>query len=394
MLVYDKGRATAEGALMSVSVIKENQSEQVANELERQIGSGLLVPGRKLPSFRELAAQFSVSRQVIESAFALLEERHLIIRRPRVGIYVNPGAFAPSKREFCLLRLLSDVRNADYVGQILSVSDMVIWRGCNLSIRSISDCNYSRGILLYELEKLRQAHVDCLLVYNPSLREEDIPELEKLPFPVVFLGDSIPDSCRGKVANQIVEETADRAKAMVAAAARYGYRHAVLVGEPLTQYYCQVMKEAGVAAAKEAGLGFRYVERKHEECETMAELALLRRQCVAEILAGGKADILLLDGHKQLDLFVDALAAEGLAVGRDVGILSDSEMCPGTIYLQTDYAAMSVEILRLISALAAAPGQPLGRVVLPGFIKRTPMKIDGELPPVRQAKGKPHAKTS
>ncbi|MFA5204062.1 MAG: winged helix-turn-helix domain-containing protein [Lentisphaeria bacterium] len=378
--------------MKSVSVIKENQSEQVANELERQIGTGLLVPGRKLPSFRELAAQFSVSRQVIESAFALLEERHLIIRRPRVGIYVNPDAFSPSKREFCLLRLLNDARNSDYVGQILSVSDMVIWRGCNLSIRSISDRNYSRGILLYELEKLRQAHVDCLLVYNPSLREEDIPEFEKLPFPVVFLGDSIPDACMGRVANQIVEETADRAKAMVAAAAHYGYRNAVLVGEPLAQYYCQVMKAAGAAAAREAGLGFRYVERAREECDTMAELALLRRQCVAEILAGGKTDILLLDGHRQIGLFVDALAAKGRVVGRDVGILSDSEMCPGTIYLKTDYAAMSVEILRLISALAAAPDRPLGRVVLPGFITRTPLKIDVEAPAVCLEKGIRHAR--
>ncbi|MFA5203237.1 MAG: GntR family transcriptional regulator [Lentisphaeria bacterium] len=379
---------------MSASVIKETQGDQVANELERQIGSGLLVPGRKLPSVRELAAQFKVSCQVIESAFAVLEGRHLILRRPRVGIYVNPDAFAPSKREFCLLRLLNGVRLADYTERMLSISDLMVWRGCNLSIRSISDRNYSRGILLYELEKLRQAHVDCLLVYNPSLREEDIPELEKMPFPVVFLGDSIPDACLGKVANQIVEETADRAKAMVAAAARCGYHNAVLVGGPLSKYYCQVMQAAGVAAAKDAGLGFRYVELEEEGCENVTDLAVIRRQCVEQILAGGKADILLLDGYKQLGLFIEALAAKGLTVGRDIGILGDGEMCPGTIFLQSDYIALSVEIMRLISELAAAPERPLGRVVLPGFILRTPLLIGGVPQPARPAKGKRHEKRS
>ncbi len=362
---------------MTVSVIKENQGDQVANELERQIGSGLLVPGRKLPSFRALAAQFSVSCQVIESAFARLEERHLILRRPRVGVYVNPDAFAPSKREFCLLRLLNGVRLADYTERILSISDLMVWRGCNLSIRSISDRNYSRGILLYELEKLRQAHVDCLLVYNPGLCEEDMPEFAKLPFPVVFLGDSIPEACVGKVANQIVEETADRARAMVAAAARCGYHHAVLVGGPLSKYYCQVMNTAGAAAAAGLGLGFRYVELEEEGCETVVDLTRMRRQCVAETLAGGQPDILLLDGYKQLGLFIEALAAKGLMVGRDIGILGDGEMCPGTIFLQSDYIALSVEIMRLISDLAAAPDRPLGRVVLPGFILRTPLLIGG-----------------
>lgn len=361
---------------MSISVIKENQGDQVANELERQIGTGLLVPGRKLPSFRALAAQFTVSCQVIESAFARLEERHLIIRRPRIGIYVNPDAFAPSKREFCLLRLLNGVRNADYMERMLSISDLMVWRGCNLSIRSISDRNYSSGILQYELEKLRQSHVDCLLVYNPRLREEDVLTIEKMPFPVVFLGDSIPDACMGRVTNQIVEDTADRARAMVATAARCGYHDAVLVGGPLTKYYCRVMNTAGAAAAKDAGLGFRYMEMEEEGCETVADLAAMRRQCVEQILVRGKTDILLLDCYKQVGLFIDALAAHGLVVGRDVGILANGEMCPGTIFLQDDYVALSVEVMRVISELVAVPDRPLGRVVLSDFIKRTPMKIE------------------
>lgn len=366
---------------MSGSIIKETKRDRVARELERQIGTGRLAPGRPLPTIRDLAATFAVSRQVIEAAFAQLEARHLLISHPRVGVYVNPAAFSPNKQEFCLLRLLigGTDRLADYMERMLSISNPTVWQGCNLSTRSISDRHYSRGVLRYEIEKLRQAHVDCLFVYNPKLREDDISELETLPFPVVFLGDTIPDACMGRVANQIVEETADRAKAMVAAAAHYGYRDAVLIGASLTAYYCQVMNTAGAAAAQAAGLKFRYQEQ-YEDCETVTELARMRRQCVTEMLAGGKPDVLLLDGHQQLGLFKEALAANGLAVGRDIGIVADGEMCPGTLFLHSDYTPLSAEVLRLASALAAAPDQPLGRVVLPGLIKRTPMKIDGECP--------------
>ena len=125
----------------------------------------------------------------------------------------------------------------------------------------------------------------------------------------------------------------------------------------------------------------------------MADLAVMRRQCVDGLLAGGRPDILLLDGYKQVGLFGGALAAHGLAMGRDIEVLADGEMCSGTIFLQSDYIGLSVEILRLISGLAVAPGRPLGRVVLPGFIKRTPMRI-GDLRPLRQQEGRRHGKLS
>jgi len=96
-----------------------------------------------------------------------------------------------------------------------------------------------------------------------------------------------------------------------------------------------------------------------------------------------------LDSYKQVGLFIDALAAHGLVVGRDVGILANGETCPGTIFLQDDYVALSVEVMRIISELVAVPDRSLGRVVLSDFIKRTPMKIEDVPQPVSKPRCTP-----
>jgi hypothetical protein len=80
-----------------------------------------------------------------------------------------------------------------------------------------------------------------------------VAEFRELPFPVVFLGDCIPEACHEDGWNQIVENTGERARAMVAAAATSKRRDVVLVAGPLSNYYCRVLKQAGEQAARELG---------------------------------------------------------------------------------------------------------------------------------------------
>lgn len=61
---------------------------------------GLLEPGGKLPSVRELAAEFDVDRRVVTAAYHLLEREGLVQLRQRSGIYFAPphgtGATSPN----------------------------------------------------------------------------------------------------------------------------------------------------------------------------------------------------------------------------------------------------------------------------------------------------------
>ncbi len=64
--------------------------KSVVQEIERQISSGALAPGMRLPSERSLAAEMRVSRASIQSALRELESLGLVLRQPNCRPLVLP----------------------------------------------------------------------------------------------------------------------------------------------------------------------------------------------------------------------------------------------------------------------------------------------------------------
>ena len=56
--------------------------ERIVEQIEEAIESGALQPGERLPSERELMAQFSVSRSTVREALRVLQARGLVRSRP------------------------------------------------------------------------------------------------------------------------------------------------------------------------------------------------------------------------------------------------------------------------------------------------------------------------
>ncbi|NEC14997.1 FadR family transcriptional regulator [Streptomyces sp. SID8014] len=63
--------------------------ERIARQLEHDIRSGRIAVGRKLPSERELAAEFEASRGVVREVLRRLEAQHLIEVAPGRGSFVR-----------------------------------------------------------------------------------------------------------------------------------------------------------------------------------------------------------------------------------------------------------------------------------------------------------------
>jgi len=84
---------------------------------------------------------------------------------------------------------------------------------------------------------------------------------------------------------------------------------------------------------------------------------------------------LLLDGFRELDCFIRPLAAHGLVPGKNLSLVSDSEMHPGCIYLQTEYHDFSQRAKLVIEQVLTDPGHPVGRTVISGLIRRFPLGI-------------------
>jgi GntR family transcriptional repressor for pyruvate dehydrogenase complex len=79
-------------------VLQEKLSHGVIRQIEGLILRGILKPGERLPSERELSERMSVSRPSLREALADLQERGLLASKAGAGVYVADvlgSAFAP-----------------------------------------------------------------------------------------------------------------------------------------------------------------------------------------------------------------------------------------------------------------------------------------------------------
>jgi GntR family transcriptional repressor for pyruvate dehydrogenase complex len=94
----------------------EKLSHAVVRQIEQLILRGILRPGERLPSERELSDRMGVSRPSLREAVAELQDRGLLATRAGAGIYVADvlgSAFSPA-----LIRLFAahDEAVIDYIG--------------------------------------------------------------------------------------------------------------------------------------------------------------------------------------------------------------------------------------------------------------------------------------
>ena len=66
-----------------------SKSRQVLEALRKAIREGILPPGSRMESIRDLAAQFSVSTKTIISALEILSAENLIRREHGRGIFIR-----------------------------------------------------------------------------------------------------------------------------------------------------------------------------------------------------------------------------------------------------------------------------------------------------------------
>ncbi|MGV9668377.1 GntR family transcriptional regulator [Nocardia niigatensis] len=79
---------------MSEQINNEARKRQIAREIRNDIEAGRLRPGDKLPSGRELAAQWGVGLGTVNAALEQLSTEGLVVSRPRSGRIVADMAAA------------------------------------------------------------------------------------------------------------------------------------------------------------------------------------------------------------------------------------------------------------------------------------------------------------
>ncbi len=72
----------------SQPLANQRLSDQLADDLRRQIEGGLVQPGQRLPTEQALAAQYAVSRTVVREAVSRLRSSGLLVARQGSGMFV------------------------------------------------------------------------------------------------------------------------------------------------------------------------------------------------------------------------------------------------------------------------------------------------------------------
>lgn len=88
--------ASVDGLVLDV-IRPQQVYELVAERLERQLADGILRPGERFPSERELARMFGVSRPSVREALTYLQNLGLVVIKPGAGTYAT--ADAPARVE-------------------------------------------------------------------------------------------------------------------------------------------------------------------------------------------------------------------------------------------------------------------------------------------------------
>ncbi|MEM8590904.1 MAG: FadR/GntR family transcriptional regulator [Pseudomonadota bacterium] len=127
-------------------------SEAVIEQIELLILRGILRPGERLPSERDLAERLGVSRPSLREALAALQEDGLIETRASAGVYVADvlgSAFSPA-----LIRLFE--RHDEAVFDYLSFRRDLEGLAAERAARLASDTDLA--VIAAVMEKMEEAH--------------------------------------------------------------------------------------------------------------------------------------------------------------------------------------------------------------------------------------------
>ncbi len=108
---------------------------QIADNLCRQVLDGTLKPGDRVPSVRDLAAEFEVNRNTVMRTYSNLEEAGIFDNKRGIGFFISENALELVKAgernvffnhdlpEFMMKIKLLRLNSSDLVGLITAINN-------------------------------------------------------------------------------------------------------------------------------------------------------------------------------------------------------------------------------------------------------------------------------
>ncbi len=78
--------------------------ERLVLQIKQQVVTGILQPGDKLPSVRDMAQQVKLNPNTVAKAYKQLELDHLVVVRPGRGSFIAEPPTAPSQDQVAAIK--------------------------------------------------------------------------------------------------------------------------------------------------------------------------------------------------------------------------------------------------------------------------------------------------
>jgi len=306
----------------SLLLNKDTLTEQVVARLEQEIRSGALAPLSRLKSTREMAAAFGVSQKVILFALDRLEEKKLLLRKEREGVFVSETAVDPGVREALIFVFGDTPDRSNFVRFVCDVVSSEAARGqfdffsrfINLTYEQLSNRDYMRLRLKAELARIsKQFHPSAGLIIGPRFDRQDVEMCLKLPFPLLFIGDFAEGDFSGLDYNRLGTSHSFY-EAPLRWAAKHGAGRVALMASSILEgcsYYIEAVENMR-HVAKTLGIETIIIPVENTHCDNTEKQMEGLSKAAAFLAKHGGTDVLLLNSLHNLAFLMECLRREGL----------------------------------------------------------------------------------
>lgn len=341
----------------------EAQSRRLADQLEAEIRARVLAPGSKLLSSRALSEKFGLDRNVVRAAMDALEERRLIVKMPRKGIYVNPELLSLGRPELYIFTFGG--LTPSYVETALDLGGSREYlRDFNVTLRYASWGELNLQTFENEMVKARQCSPGVVVLASTYIDRARIEILRRNEIPFVILGE-LHQEVTDLEFNQIFEQFAAKGLEVGKFFARSGFGELAYFTFPdrMLAYevaYRTLLRCHAAAAGKkfrEAPLGFNP--------ESEVNTQKWQERAVRELFdSGTRPDLLHFIDSVDIAGLQRVLADFGLRIPEDVNVIVYHPLgvnpVPGIYEIFIDYREFSRSAFDLIGRCVRT-GRPIGR---------------------------------
>lgn len=270
---------------------EQNKTRLVAENLERKIRHAEWTPGMRLPSTRLLASEFECSTQVIVDAFDMLEQKRLVERKLRSGVFVRENPLFSNIEVGFLFSDTSQHKNNQFLNAMRRMADAPFLEpGFNFTLRSFSMPPHVNETVFHDelLRFIDRMNLDVLVLLAPFLSVKDVEFCRGLNIPVIFLGDFSDEASAMLPHHQISNDNFAYATiAFRKFASQISAAEVMLLSGSRQHYFYREFYEGFIHAANSTGIRVDLRELPiHFSNFSLADQIRVLRELFADVLTG------------------------------------------------------------------------------------------------------------